>query len=152
MLNSSECWECREKVRLGVFVICCCLSQTKQPRKAMWETLTSTTKILSQMWKPKTPSLDTAGRSRIHKQHFAPMFQSVRLSIKLGAVSIKLAAAKAIQFNKPINISEWLHVLQGYEKLCKHNQLKQTWKRNYPIRKSHRRKSALIFFMLNCTF
>lgn len=45
------------------------------------------------------------------------MFLSVRYSIKLEAVSIKLAAAKAIQLNKPINISELLHVLQVYEKL-----------------------------------
>lgn len=50
----------------------------------------------------------TAGRSGIHntKYHFPPMFWGVRLSVTLGVSSTKPAATKAVQFNKPINISE----------------------------------------------
>lgn len=37
---------------------------------------------------------------------------SVMFHIEVGAVSIKVAATTAIQFNKPVNISECLCLLQ----------------------------------------
>lgn len=63
-------------------------------------------RILSQIWAPTTPLKTGAGAEYTVLNSILLSCFSVRFYIKLGAVSIKLAAAKAIQFNKAINISE----------------------------------------------